>query len=240
MMFYRPAEKSSVYRWTTDPSEVRFGLISLVCNSEAMKAFEGRPISLCEEEIVTLIDLIQTAARICEPLKESEPLQGMRIRPGTPDIVVDFIVSSLERFFSMLYCRLKNIDLLLNESQKAGKYIDESTRSEAVKRYLCEHVKDRLTVTDLCTRFGISQTALMKNFHRENGQSPMDYFTDRKIDEAKRRIRKTTQSFAQIAEDLGFSSAGYFSRVFKAKTGMTPTEYSRYVSKRTVSSALYR
>ncbi len=239
MMFYRPAGKASVYKWNTDPTVVRFGLISLVCHSDAMKAFEGCPISLCEEEAVTLIDLIQTAARICEPLKESEPLLGMRIRQGTPDIVLDFIVSSLERFFSMLYCRLKNIDLLLNESQKAGKYIDDTTRSEAVKRYLCEHIEEQLTVTDLCTRFGISQTALMKIFHRENGQSPMEYFMDRKIDEAKRRIRKTSQSFSQIADDLGFSSANYFSRVFKSKTGMTPTEYSKYVSKRTVSSAFY-
>ena len=36
----------------------------------------------------------------------------------------------------------------------------------------------------------------------------------------------------EIAEKLGFSSANYFTRVFKAKTNVTPTEYSKYVSKR--------
>ena len=34
------------------------------------------------------------------------------------------------------------------------------------------------------------------------------------------------------AAKLGFSTVNYFSKVFKDKVGMTPTEYSRYSSKR--------
>ena len=116
----------------------------------------------------------------------------------------------------------------MDESQKVNQFIDESRLVEAIKTYLNEHITEQLTISDICANFGISQTTVMKKFRRESNQGIMEYFTERKILEAKQRIRKTSQSFAEIAEELGFSSANYFSRVFKAKTGMTPTEYRLY------------
>jgi AraC-like DNA-binding protein len=59
----------------------------------------------------------------------------------------------------------------------------------------------------------------------------MDYFTGLKLAEARRRIAAGTATFTEIAEELGFSSINYFSKVFKQKMGMTPTEYSRRLSK---------
>ncbi|MGN1074787.1 MAG: helix-turn-helix domain-containing protein, partial [Eubacteriales bacterium] len=51
-------------------------------------------------------------------------------------------------------------------------------------------------------------------------------------DYAKNRIAHSAQNFTEIAEELGYSSAGYFSRVFRAREGVSPTEYSRMASKR--------
>lgn len=235
MMLYRPAGKSSIYRW--ESKNARLGLISFVCNSEAMDAFGEAPVRLCEEEIASLLDLIRTSARVCcDPLDSKGDFAGMRVREGTPDVVVDFIASSLERFLSMLYCRLMSISLLLDESQKVNQYLDESRLVDAIKNYLNDHITEQLTIADICAHFGISQTTVMKKFRRESNQGIMEYFTERKILEAKHRIRKTSKSFAQIGEELGFASANYFSRVFKAKTGMTPTEYSKYASKRSAST----
>jgi quercetin dioxygenase-like cupin family protein len=47
MMLYRPAGKSSVYEWHSE--NARFGLISLVCDSEAMATFGEAPLPLYEE-----------------------------------------------------------------------------------------------------------------------------------------------------------------------------------------------
>ena len=134
----------------------------------------------------------------------------------------------------MVYCRLNDIDFLLDESQKVSRYMDESRLVAEVKIYLSEHLSGQLTVHDVCTHFGVGQTALMQKFRRETNQGIMEYFTDLKIEEAKKKIQKTSDSFTEIAESLGFSSVNYFSRVFKSKTGVTPTEYSRHASKRRV------
>lgn len=86
MMFYRPAGKSSIYEWSTDNASL--ALISFICDTEEMSAFEGAPISLNETEMSILLDVIKTCARICEPLKYNKSLSGMKIKEGTPPVVV--------------------------------------------------------------------------------------------------------------------------------------------------------
>lgn len=234
MMFYRPANKRSRYEWTSE--RVSVALFSFVCNSAAMIAFEDHPVLLNEEECSTLLDVIRTAERICEPLKASEPLCGLRLKKDTPNVVLGFIYASMERFLSMVYCRLKGIDLLMDESQKVNKYIDESKLISEVKNFLAEHLNHPLTIREICTHFGISQTTLTKKFRHETNQGLMEYFTELKINEAKEKIRKSSCSFTEIADSLGYSSVNYFSKVFKTQTGMTPTEYSKHVSKRRAST----
>ena len=230
MMFYRPAGKRSLYRWETD--QASFALISFVCPSEAMNTFAGEPFFLCEEERATLLDLMQTAARICEPVKRSEGVRGMQLRSDVPSVVLNFVYASLERFLIMVYCRRNHIELLVDESQKVNRHLDELGLVNDVKRYLSENLSETMTLSSVAEHFLISQTALKKKFHAETGQGVIEYFTYLRIQKAKQMISTTTQSFTEIAEELGFSSVNYFSKVFKEKVGMTPTEYSKYASKR--------
>ena len=46
-----------------------------------------------------------------------------------------------------------------------------------------------------------------------------------KIDEAKKLLRDTDQTMEQIAEHIGFGSAVHFSRTFRKKLGISPSEY---------------
>ncbi len=235
MMFYRPAYKKSKYEWLSE--HANFALISFLCESEAMKVFERPPFFLYEEESSMLLDLMKTAARICEPIRGKEPLHGMRLKSDVPHVVLSFVCSSLERFLAMVFCRLEHIDLLLDESQKANRFRDDSDMVTKIKLYLSEQVSRPLTMEQVCTHFGIGQTSLTKKFRKETGQGVMEYFTDLKISEAKQKIRTSALSFTQIADALGFSSVNYFSKVFKAKVGITPTEYSKFVSKRRIASS---
>lgn len=234
MMFYRPANHRSCYQWESGP--VRFALISFVCASQAMEVFGTKPLPLQEEESATLLDVIRTTVRVCEPLKDSDSRLGMRVRDNVPDVVLHFIYASLERFLAMVYCRIKGIRLLTDDAQKVSRYLNDSALVAQVKEYLLQNISRSLGIPELCARFGISQTALMRKFRRETGKSIMAYFTDMKIDLAKKRIRESTDSFTAISDSLGFGTVHYFSKVFKDRTGVTPTEYSRRVSKRRIAA----
>ena len=62
-------------------------------------------------------------------------------------------------------------------------------------------------------------------------QEVRNYFLALKITEAKRLIRESSLNFTQISESLGFSTIHYFSRLFKEKTGMTPTDYAEMIQR---------
>ena len=95
-----------------------------------------------------------------------------------------------------------------------------------IKCYLSEHLSEHLSVDSIASHFLISRTALMNKFHKETGQGVMEHFILLKIQKAKQMISSSTQSFTEISEVLGFSSVNYFSKVFKEKVGMTPTEFA--------------
>ena len=230
MMIYRPQGKRSFIEW--EDSKVSYTIINFVCESPAMEAFGAAPLLLYGEESAILFDLARTAARAFEPLGINEPLTGHRLREDVPPVVLSFLYASLERFLAMVFCRLQGIGLLADESAKVSRHLRDSRLVEEVKAYLDEHAAEPLTVADICAQFWIGPSALTGKFRRGTGKSPIEYLIDRRIELAKNRIAESEQSFTELAAELGFSSVGYFSKCFKARVGMTPTQYSRAVSKR--------
>lgn len=230
MMVYRPPQQKSRVKFTTQTPS--FALISFLCESPALEIFPKEPFALYGQEHTSLLDLIQTTTRICKTTIHKENLLGMEADPATPPAVLDFIGTSLERFLSMVYCRLTGVSTVLDESQKSNKFLDETIFVCQIKEYLQRHLFDNLSISELCTYFGTSETTLMKYFKKNTNQTIMEYYTDLKIEEAKSLICSTPKNFTQISQELGFNSPNYFSKVFKSKTGYTPSEYSRMVSKR--------
>ena len=231
VVYRRPNRKSRVKFYAENPS---FALISFICDSPALETFPEAPFALYGQERSSLLDLIQTTTRICKTTSYKENLLGMEADSTTPPAVLDFIGTSLERFLSMVYCRLTGVDTVLDESQKSNKLLDETQFVASVKEFLQLHLFENLSIGDICAHLGVSETTLMKHFKKNTNQTVMEYYTDLKIEEAKSLILSTPKNFTQISQELGFSSSNYFTKVFKAKTGCTPSEYSRMVSKRSL------
>lgn len=102
-------------------------------------------------------------------------------------------------------------------------------RLAPILKYLEENTRERLTVESICRTFSLSPTTLKKLFSASIGCGAMSYFLDCRIREAKKLIREEELNFSAIATELRFASVHHFSRIFKQKTGMTPTEYARSV-----------
>ena len=56
---------------------------------------------------------------------------------------------------------------------------------------------------------------------------PMQYIVSLRIAAAKGYLESTDKNIAEIAATVGYDNALYFSRIFKKRTGMTPTEYKQ-------------
>ena len=70
-----------------------------------------------------------------------------------------------------------------------------------------------------------TEVNICSHFKQQTGYSIMEYYNRAKVERAKELIRERKYSFATIAEMLGFSSPGYFSKTFKRVTGQSPQQY---------------
>ena len=54
-----------------------------------------------------------------------------------------------------------------------------------------------------------------------------DYIRVCRLEKAKRMLEKTEKPVAQIAAEVGFEDANFFTRSFKKAVGMTPKDYRK-------------
>ena len=72
---------------------------------------------------------------------------------------------------------------------------------------------------------GYSNSRFSALYRERYGISPTADLISFRIEEAKLLLLYGTHSVSEVAEAVGFSSLYYFSRYFKEKVGMSPTEY---------------
>lgn len=90
------------------------------------------------------------------------------------------------------------------------------------------HLHEPLNVPVLAGRAGMSVRSFHRHFQAGTGLAPMDYVIRRRLDSAKDRIlADPTARIGEVAARCGFEDSNYFSRVFRAHTGIAPREYAR-------------
>ena len=94
-----------------------------------------------------------------------------------------------------------------------------------VRKYINEHVSERLSLNEVAAVFGISPNYLSQLFSKYNDSGFSEYINICKVTEAKRLLEAENMKVYEAAEALGFESAFYFSKVFKRVEGVSPTEY---------------
>ena len=91
--------------------------------------------------------------------------------------------------------------------------------------YIERNLKKGISLEDVANHVNISTYYLSKIFKKEMGVNFITYVTDRKMDLAKEMLVNTDIPVLNIALDLAYNEANYFSKAFKKKTGLTPSEY---------------
>lgn len=83
------------------------------------------------------------------------------------------------------------------------------------------------SVEDLARLSGYSPSYFRALCQRLTGHSPASLLIKARVGHAKNHLTHSDRDMAAIAELAGYTDAAYFSRQFKAATGMAPSEYRR-------------
>lgn len=97
------------------------------------------------------------------------------------------------------------------------------------QQYVSTHIREKLSVPLVARQVDVSPSYLTALFHKNLQISPGEYIRRIKLQESKQMIRENNLNFTEIAAALQYSTVHHFSRQFKEKFGITPTEYAKSV-----------
>ena len=82
-------------------------------------------------------------------------------------------------------------------------------------------------VTELVERAGLPERTFKRRFATATGYSPIDYVQRVRVEEAKRRLERTSMPVDQLSYGVGYEDPASVRRHFKRVTGVTPAAYRR-------------
>ena len=115
---------------------------------------------------------------------------------------------------------------IVTELQSRRKAIKNKTIDD-IKAYISANIEKRITLNQTAATFCFNPNYLSQFFTKHVGCSFIDYVNAQKIEQAKLLIADGDMKIYEIAEQLGFESAFYFSKVFKKYTTLSPREYAK-------------
>ena len=96
---------------------------------------------------------------------------------------------------------------------------------EKTKAFIHANYNRNLTLDIIAKEVYVSPVYLSFLFKHVESVNLTDYIAQVRIEQAKRLLRSTTRKTYEIARMVGYQDEKYFSRLFKKKVGLTPTEY---------------
>lgn len=218
ILFHAPNEFHAIRALDSAPN---FFVISFHCVSPAMSHFVKYRTLLDKTLKAYLSSIIKEAEKTYLIPKNDPDLKKLKHRADALIGGEQLIKTYLEQFLIFLLRSMTKHSV----PSFPQKEVFDDPLVESIRQYLLAHLEKVVRIEDLCQEFDYSRSYLSRRFQQQTGQTLADYATQLKINEAKRLIRETKLNFAQISAKLAFENPQYFSRVFKRKTGMTPTEF---------------
>ena len=139
-------------------------------------------------------------------------------------IILSYISTLLnltERFYARQFDTQKTLcnQLSSNFFRLLKTYYSETTGSEI----------QQPSVHFFANKLNVTPNYLSDAIKHHSGKTALTIIHDFVIDEAKKQLTNSNQSVSEISYQLGFEYPNYFSKLFKRKTKLSPSEYRKSV-----------
>lgn len=153
-------------------------------------------------------------------------MESIRVS-NIPGLDKDDLIERIQlsvRSVSSLKAAVNEVFEQIAESQKA--LPEESDPVSAACTYIKENMSDsNLTVPLICENAGVSVQHLSRLFRQKKDTTVMEYLNGCRIHRAKQLLEDRSLTVAYIGKAVGYNSTETFTRNFRRREGLTPTEY---------------
>ncbi len=94
-----------------------------------------------------------------------------------------------------------------------------------VTDFINDNLAASLSLADMAKLLDMGPCHFARAFKESTGVSPHQYVLRRRVERALQLLKETRVNLADIAYDLGFSSQGHFTTVFRKLVGVSPSSY---------------
>lgn len=151
--------------------------------------------------------------------------------------LVDLVLYFIESYFSKEVSQVieQHFSHEISRTYEKPWYSSGDTRHpderiiEVQQWILSHHSRQNINLQELAQMANMSVRNFTRRFKLAAGKSALDYIMQLKIQTAMELLKKTNLSHEDIADQLGFKDASYFSRQFKQINKITPSEYRKMV-----------
>ena len=163
---------------------------------------------------------------------------GQRSQAVAPNDLISRFIDSLEFYFEnptlvnddLLELKIKELVLLLVQSQNVNSILelvaDLYTPKKVQLRDVIElHLYSNLKLEQLAGMCNLSLSSFKREFKKEFNDSPTNYIIHKKLEKAQELLRLTDIPINEVAYEVGFHDPLYFTRLFKKKMQMAPSNY---------------
>jgi AraC-like DNA-binding protein len=135
--------------------------------------------------------------------------------PTDTEIILAYLNSLLAELNSAYF---KNKEPINSLNANLSKFIE-------FKLVVETHLTEQPSVNTIAEKLALTTNSLYRIVKEYSGISPKDFFTNRLMIEAQRKLHYSTLSVKELAYELGFNDPDYFSRLFKKCTGKSVSEF---------------
>jgi AraC-like DNA-binding protein len=133
-----------------------------------------------------------------------------------------------EKHFQQLLAGIVNYMLGIIFTIDENKKIKDSMNHEIVEKareFMLRNIDKDIEIPAIAEYLNISYSSFRHTFKQYTGIAPSQYYLNLKIQRAKDMLRSTSAPIKEISFQLHFDTPEYFTKLFKIKTGMTPSQF---------------
>jgi transcriptional regulator GlxA family with amidase domain len=106
-----------------------------------------------------------------------------------------------------------------------GEHSHNDVLVHKAQKWLQDHMTRPVRIADLAQALAVSERTLIRRFNAVLAQSPLTYLQHLRIDTARALLEAGDLSAERVALYVGYSDVSSFSRLFRARVGLTPGAY---------------
>ena len=93
--------------------------------------------------------------------------------------------------------------------------------------WLTENFAEAGSLQQVVDRANIPERTLKRRFRAATGMTLIEYLQNLRVEKAKRLLEISSLPVDEISAETGYEDASFFRRLFKRRTGLTPSQYRR-------------